>query len=370
MQEGEIPVLSVGQVIDFCNELFSEILFKIEGEVVGYSLNRGKYIFFELKDESRDVRISCFMMAFNQSFPIENGMRLVVTGRPGLYQKSGQFRLTVTRTEAQGEGSLKRAFDLLQKKLQSEGLFDTARKRSVKAYVQRVGIISSRDAAGFEDFIKISFSRFSGVKYFFCNVAVQGSEAEDQICEAFQSLNQDYQLDAIVLVRGGGSSEDLHAFNSERVARAIAGSRTPVVVGVGHERDVTIADYCADIRASTPSNAAQVLLPDKYEVLAQVNYKVQYGFSVLPSIITNYRAQSGRIKNEGRQKLQATIENIQTKCTYLVSLISSLSPQGILDRGYSLTLYEGSILRSVESVKKDAQLVTVLGDGRIQSKIR
>ena len=364
------PSLRVSQAISLCNSLLTDLSLKIEGEVANFSINRGKFVFFDLKDEEEEARISCFMMAFNLSTPIEDGMRVIIEGRPGLYQKNGQFRITVNRIEPKGQGSVKRAFELLSKKLEGEGLFASERKRTLKKYVQTVGIISSSEAAGFGDFKTIALQRLPGIQFILANVAVQGRDAESEICKAFDHLNSYYSLDAIVLIRGGGSMEDLHAFNSELVARAIVRSKAPVIVGVGHERDITIADFCADIRAATPSNAAQLLLPTLDEVKDLVIKLTQQGRREVEKTIQYQKEKTLYTCEKNLQKIQTLIEHKQQKVEHLIKNISSISPEQTLKRGYSITfLSNGSLLTDTNQASKGEQITTLLTNGEIQSVI-
>ena len=364
-----VPI-TVSQAITLCNAVFSEMSFQIEGEVAGFNVNRGMYVFFDLKDEEADARLSCFMMAHSLTIPLEDGMRVVVTGRPGIHTKSGKFSITVQRIEPKGEGSVKRAFELLKKKLESEGLFDIQRKRQLPRFPQRIGVISSADAAGYGDFMRIAESRLKGVEYIFAHCAVQGREAEEEICFAFDHLNSQYQLDVIVLVRGGGSMEDLHAFNSEPVARAIVRSKTPVVVGVGHERDVTIADFCADVRAATPSNAAQLVLPTTEEVITLTESLVQDGHRRVESRVTALRERSISSVYAIHERLGFIIKTKRQAVESLVRTITAISPEETLRRGYSITWQEdGTLLRTPAQAVAGSALTTQLAEGTVHSVI-
>lgn len=405
-----VPV-RVADAIRLCNAALHQFDLWIEGEVAQYSVSRGKFVWFDLKDETEEARLNCFMMLHQQSIPLEDGMRVLVKARPGIFSKSGKFTLSVQSVEAKGDGSLKRAFELLRAKLEKEGLFAPERKRALPPYPGTIGIISSADAAGYGDFRRIAESRFPGLEYVFCNVAVQGADAEAEITAAFAYLNETHPLDAIVLVRGGGSIEDLHAFNSEPVARAIVRSRVPVIVGVGHERDVTIADFCADVRASTPSNAAELLLPSQEELRRHLRYAVQSGQEAVAQAILQARhtvalalstaqartdqhiahirqtvrrsliAGSGlasRMRNTGVQA-QAAAERVdaylrrhisQTRLYVgrLRSSIEALSPQQTLARGFSITtLADGRVVRDAAQVPPGTELVSRLGKGSIHS---
>ncbi len=364
------PALRVAQAIALCNSLLKEMSFRIEGEVANFTVNRGLYVFFDLKDEQEEARLKCFMMANQLSVPLEDGMRVVVQARPGIHQKSGQFSLTVSRVEPKGEGSVKRAFELLRLKLQQEGLFSKERKRQIARYVQTVGIISSADAAGYGDFCKIALARLPGISFVMANVAVQGKEAEGEICAAFDYLNGRYDLDAIVLIRGGGSMEDLHAFNSELVARAIVRSKAPVVVGIGHERDITIACYCADLRAATPSNAAQLLLPTADEVRERVLYLTTDGRRRVEKSI---QVTNERLASRGERMHQQLVHWVQqhrTNVEGMIRTITAISPEQTLKRGYSLSWGpDGKLLTSVGAVASGNRITTQLADGRLTSTV-
>ena len=365
----EIPTFQVSQAISFCNELLSSVELRVEGEVANYTVSRDKFVFFDLKDEKEDARIPCFMMAYQLSVPLEDGMRIVAQGKAGLYQRSGKFRLAPTRIEAVGEGSLKRAFELLKAKLETEGLFAPERKRVLPRYVERVGVISSKDAAGLGDFKLIAEQRLPGVEYTVVNVAVQGVDAEREICAAFDYLNGQPSLDVIVLIRGGGSLEDLHAFNSELVARAIARSKSPVLVGVGHERDITIADFVADVRAATPSNAAQILLPTKEEVAQDVRGMTAQGRLTVERTIARIRERVTQQAGRTGQACSHALLTYRNKLATLLRSIDDLSPQRTLERGYSITLEANGATAMVSTSTTGDKLTTIVADGTISSTV-
>jgi len=364
------PTLRVSQAVSLCNSLLSELNIVVEGEVASYNVSRGKFVFFDLKDEQDDCRLSCFMMAYQLPFPLEDGMRVVVHGKPGLYQKSGQFRLSVTTVEAKGDGTLKRAFELLRQKLQTEGLFAPERKRALPRFVRTVGVISSSQAAGWGDFQTIALQRLSGVRFLLADVAVQGVDAEAQICQALDYLNEQYLLDVIVVLRGGGSIEDLHAFNSEPVARAIVRSKTPVMVGVGHERDTTIADYCADVRAATPSNAAQLLLPTKEEVRDQVVQLTQEGQRRVERLVQGMRDNVAYRASDLGQQLRHRIATYRQRVEATLRTVEALSPQATLARGYSITTTSDGKPLAFQEAVTGVHIKTRLADGTIQSIIQ
>lgn len=265
---------SVSQFVEFLNVALSTAVFPegvaVEGEVVEYRMSQQKWIWFKLKDESSTVE--CFATVWQLRTPLEDGMKVRVHGVPKVHPKSGKFSVTVDRVELMGEGALRRAFELLKKKLEAEGLFDVARKRQIPRFPERVGLIASKESAAYGDFMRILGNRWGGLTVKLADVSVQGRDAVSEITDAFRWFNaHPGEVDVLVLTRGGGSLEDLQAFNSEDVARAVFSSAIPVVVGVGHERDESLADYAADVRASTPTNAAELVAPDRREMLALVD---------------------------------------------------------------------------------------------------
>jgi exodeoxyribonuclease VII large subunit len=364
------PPLQVHQYIAFCNNLLGQTSVRVEGEVANYSVSQGKFVFFDLKDEKEDAMIGVFLMLHTLSTPLEDGMRVYVSGKSSIYSKRGSFRLNASRVEAVGEGSVKRAFELLKDKLAKEGLFRDERKRPLPPYPQRVGIISSEDAAGFGDFCRIAWQRLPGVEYIFANVAVQGVSAEREIIAALDVLNE-HPLDVIVLIRGGGSMEDLHAFNSELVARAIVRSRVPVLVGVGHERDITIADYCADCRAATPSNAAQILLPTKEEVKDRIVRLTASGQRRIAREIDRLQHTVDTSTSHQFRMIESALKEIRSKTEYLIRTIEAISPSQTLARGYSIALTShGEVIRTPDQVKPGDAMRTVTAKGEIVSNVK
>jgi exodeoxyribonuclease VII large subunit len=368
MPSPPVGVLRVGQAVALLNDILAELPLNVEGEISEYTLSRGKFVFFELKDEAEDSRLSCFMLAHQLSQPLENGMRVVVSGRPGLYQKSGKFRLSVTRVEPKGDGSRKRAYELLVAKLEAEGLFAAGRKRPLPHFPRRVGLVSSQDAAGLGDFLTIARQRLP-VEFNFVNVAVQGIDAEREICAALDWLNSHQKLDVIVLLRGGGSIEDLRAFNGEPVARAIARSRTPVLVGVGHERDLTVADLAADLRASTPSNAAELLLITPEEVRIRVASLTRAGELHVAGRIQRLRYEVERHLGHLQAAVEGAVERYRLRTRALLHTIETAAPQATLERGYSLTSDVAGLIRDPRLVPPGTPLITQFAAGKLHSTV-
>jgi len=268
--------VSVKQFVTAASDLLSANFSQIEivGEVSSCKESQGKWLFFDLKDENDEkCSINCFMALWNLNIALEDGMKVVVRGTPKL-TTWGRFSFTVEKILPVGEGSIKKNFELLKKKLTAEGLFDPAKKREIPKFVRKIGVISSTQAAGYADFVKILNERWGGIKVQVCHTQVQGLSAPGQIIRALNYLNEQSEVEVIVIIRGGGSADDLSAFNDEALTRAVAASKIPVLTGIGHEVDTSLCDLAADIVASTPSNAAQKLTPDKRQIVALLREKV------------------------------------------------------------------------------------------------
>lgn len=314
----------------------------IEGEVSGFKLNQGKFVFFDIKDAGGSL--GCFMMLFQLRTALEDGMRVRVTASPKLTQW-GKFSLTLRTVEPIGEGSLKRAFDLLRAKLDKEGLFDEGRKRLLPQLPSRIGLITSTQAAGYVDFTTILNQRWGGMEVMVANVTVQGASAPGQIVSAIEHFNQlSEPPDVIVLVRGGGSADDLAAFNDEPLVRAIASSRVPTLVGVGHEVDTSLVDLAADVRAATPSNAAQLLVPDREEIAARHRYMLERSLGNVEGRYLRLEDMVHQARGTMMSALIAREQSIEHEFIQLRRTIKQLNPLSVLQRGYAVVRSENGAL--------------------------
>ena len=262
----------------------------IEGEISNYMKSAAGHAYFSLKDSDSSVRCAMFRIQ-NQSigFDMEDGQHVLAKAKVGLYQARGEYQLVVEYAEQAGEGLLRQKFELLKNKLQLEGLFDPVHKKSLPYIPNKVGVISSPKGAAIQDIFNTIKRRFNLVELLVYPTMVQGKEASHQITQAIAAANQDNQCSVIILARGGGSLEDLWCFNDEEVARAIFNSKIPIVSGIGHETDVTIADMIADLRAPTPTAAAEMVLPDKSEIqktLSNLSKQITKSFGIA---LTNLR---------------------------------------------------------------------------------
>lgn len=328
-------IYSVTEFQAICNEILENAFtgVVIEGEIASYKLNQGKYVFFDLKDAESSV--GCFMMAFAQRFPLEDGMKVRIRALPKL-TKWGKFSLTVQAVMPVGEGSIKKSLELLRKKLTAEGLFAPERKRRLPEEIEKIGVISSTQAAGYADFCKILNERWGGLNVQVAHTQVQGIVAADQIIRALQYFNEHSEVQVIALIRGGGSADDLAVFNDEKLVRAIAASKIPVITGIGHEVDTSLADLAADVVASTPSNAAQMLTRDRREVMASLMGDVGRINNLLNSKIDESIRNSRDLVAEAKRQIDVKITTFETKITGVVQLLEQLNPERVLERGYAL----------------------------------
>lgn len=363
-----LPVLSVSEFIFQINGIIAGE-FIIEGEVSQYKISQGKWIFFDLKDEGGTL--NCFSTLYMLPQPLEDGMKVRVTGYPKIHDKSGRFSFTVQRVEVVGEGGLRQAYELLKKKLTAEGLFDASRKREIPRMPERIGVIASSDSAAWGDFRRILGNRWGGVEVVLRHVQVQGEGAIADIVEAFKEFNEDGPFDVLVLIRGGGSLEDLAAFNSEPVVRAIHASRTPVVVGVGHERDETLADFAADVRASTPSNAAELVVPDRQEFSSQLDFMLEQMMGELEHKLHRSHDGLDRMLERMSGAMDDRLRYLSQFLDSTETLFRNLHPNRILERGFSITrTSKGKIIKSSAEVDVGQEIVVELAKGRLVSEIK
>ena len=348
------PTEFVGVVNQTLEYAYSSVT--IVGEVASFKVNQGKWVFFDLKDEESSV--SCFMTLWSLRQPLEDGMKVMVRCVPKV-TKWGKFSLTVSQVMPVGEGSLKKAYEMLKKKLASEGLFDPAKKRPLPEDLTKLGVISSTQAAGYADFIKIINARWGGIKVEVAHTQVQGMDAPDQIIRALKYFNERGDVQVIAILRGGGSADDLSCFNDEKLAREIASSRIPVITGIGHEVDESLCDLVADKVASTPSNAAEILTKDRKEEKARLmKLMTKTGQTLTQNIeqaLNDNRMKVKRISSgimvkyiepmlaHSQEAVRGCLDKIKSEhlvvsnaISQKIKLLEALNPEKVLARGYAI----------------------------------
>jgi exodeoxyribonuclease VII large subunit len=367
------------------------------GEVYDVKVPSSGHIYFSLKDA--EAVIHCVMWrsrADGLAFKLEPGIKVVAFGSIGLYEHSGQYQIYVDRLQQEGLGALHQAFERLRKKLEAEGLFDEARKRPIPRFPRVVGLVTSQTGAAIQDIIRVSTSRWPAASILLAPASVQGASAPQELIHALDLLNgvaQVERIDVIIVARGGGSPEDLAAFNDEALARAIAASKVPVVTGIGHEVDRTIADYVADKYAATPSQAAEKVFPDARELKARVRDLISLAASRTRAIVLLRRDRHGLLMasramsrpmdiiEQHRQTLddstealkdvaKAIIEGHRHKLALDSRALGSLDPRAILGRGYSITMDgQGQVIKDPEQVKVGDGIKVMVHMGEMDARV-
>lgn len=366
----------------------------VRGEISNFKQHYSGHCYFTLKDNEAVIKTVMFKSrAQFLKFTPQNGMKVVAGGRVTLYERDGQYQLYAEQLLPEGIGELSLAYAQLKDRLEKEGLFDAARKRELPFLPKAVGVITSATGAAVHDIMTVSRRRHPGIPLFLYPVQVQGEEAPGQIVRALTVLSRLIDIDVIILGRGGGSIEELWAFNDENVVRAIASSAIPVVTAVGHETDVTLADFVADVRAATPSQAAEIVIPDAKELLRYVmgirnaievamlttlkkyrNNLEQYLTSRVFTSPGNLIAERQQILDKQIQDLMKAAENLLTAKQHQFKVaagqLAVLNPLAVLDRGYSIVHNKDKkVIRRSSDVKVGQNLDIVLRQGQINVKV-
>jgi|LSQX01.3.fsa_nt_gb exodeoxyribonuclease VII large subunit len=390
----EKQILTVTEINKYIKTLMDHdmILYNLclRGEISNYRPHSSGHMYLTLKDKNSTIQAVMFKSDnIKLKFEPENGMEVMVFGRISVYERSGQYQIYISDMQPYGVGSLHIAFEQLKAKLMSEGLFDEKRKKGIPEFPEQIGIITSPTGAAIRDILNIASRRCPGIKILIYPVSVQGDSASKGIIEGVNFFNDKKNVDVIIIGRGGGSIEDLWAFNDEALARSVAESKIPIVSAVGHEIDFTILDFVSDLRAPTPSAAAELVVPSKFELndkilnaeqrmlkslngklellnLKLVNYNDSIGFNNPLKYIEDFRIHIDTIdktmydiiKNNSLKKLN--------ELSALCGSLNALSPLSILSRGYGMIKNkDDKILRSVKNVKNEDTINIILRDGEL-----
>ena len=366
----------------------------VRGEISNYKCYPSGHHYFTLKDESSALKCVMFKgSAMGLRFRPTNGMKVIALGRVTVYPRDGQYQLYCSAMTVDGVGDLYAAFEQTKKKLAEQGLFDPERKKKLPKYPGTIGVVTSSAGAAVHDILRILRKRYPLTQVKLLPVRVQGTAAPEEIAAAIRYANAWKLADLLIVGRGGGSLEDLWAFNDERVAYAIYESEIPVISAVGHEPDVTIADYVADLRAATPSNGAELAVPDR-DALAQnldalyaamagaLNRQLKLETTRLHALSSNPALRSPLAYMESKEKellllknrMAAAQERIlsarNVQFAASVSKLDAMSPLKVLSRGYAMALtQDGTVLRSVKQVTKGAEISIMVGDGTVAASV-
>ena len=348
----------------------------VSGEISNFHHHPSSgHMYFTLKDDSSEIRCTMFSMNnVHLKFSPENGMKVRLHGNVTIYERRGQVQLKVIIMETQGIGELHKTFEALKQSLEKEGLFEKVHKKNIPPYPNRIGVLTSGSGAAYRDILNVLNRRSPHIKIFLHSVKVQGEGSSQEIVSGIELFNTHNDVDIIILARGGGSLEDLWAFNEERVARSIFSSIIPIITGVGHETDFTIADFVSDLRAPTPSSAAEIAAPHLDELLSEIlNYEtrmlrviqsqLEQRWLLFDQIEKRISLQSPTKKienqafelNQMRKRIQKAFlkkQNILSEeIRHLSKQLSSLGPYQVLERGYAIPMDEyGSVIRSSKHI--------------------
>ncbi|MBD3281058.1 exodeoxyribonuclease VII large subunit [Candidatus Dojkabacteria bacterium] len=382
--------LTVSQFNEMINLQVSGLgAFEVVGEITEKRITRNSGLMMTIKDEGENavLKLSGFAPRVRGVNSVDVGMKIIAAGTPQLYSPFGVFSLQVTSLVPHGEGSLKAAYEKLKKLLEDKGFFSETRKRQLPEYITKIALITADGSAAQTDFLKILGETETGLDIEFYPVTVQGKNAPGEIIAALKKVSESASVDCVVLTRGGGSLEDLIAFNDEQVAEAIFASSVPVLSAVGHERDTSISDLVADVVASTPSQAAyylasinQIYMDGLAEQLFEISGKLKeeltkYEYSSKLKLI------SQRLKGElkmfdytdrlalMRKSIGNHYSSISTKIASYEDLLNSYNPYNVLKRGYSLTRLKGNVINTIDGITNGDTIETELIDGKIISRV-
>lgn len=391
MSGAQLPVYSVSQVNGYLKELVDgDPLLRgllVRGEVSNYKCYPSGHHYFSLKDEQGSIRCVMFRGdAARLRFKPVNGLSVIAYGRVSVYPRDGQYQLYCTQLMEDGRGALDRAFEELKKKLEAQGLFDPAKKQPLPAYPGRIALVTSPAGAAVRDMIRILRQRWPLTEVLVVPVRVQGEGAAEEIAAAIHQVNNRDDIDLIITGRGGGSREDLWAFNEEPVAWAIALSNIPVISAVGHEPDVTISDYVADLRASTPSNAAELAVPDQQQErqrLEGLTLRLRQAMEVQldrdrkelrrleqsrvlrnpVAVVDDQRMHLDGVQRRLAMALERTLRRGRVELAGLAGRVDAMSPLKVLSRGYAIAKAEGRAVTTVEQVQPGQAMDVLVADG-------
>ena len=367
----------------------------IRGEITNFKAHYTGHLYFTLKDESSTIKCIMFKgYAQFLKFKPTDGMKVVINGQIGVFERDGVYQIYCKSMSPEGLGDLYLAYEQLKNKLQKEGLFDASKKKKIPFLPKRVGVITSRTGAVVRDIINVTTRRYPNVNLLIYPAAVQGVNVASTVIEGLKTFNTLKNVDVIIIARGGGSFEDLFGFNDEALARQVYASQIPVISAVGHETDFTICDFVSDLRAPTPSAAAELVYPEYSEIVNRIitdkkrtiiaikNYidrKRQYVEKLkaakLEKVpldkINRYRIIIDNLLSKSESSIKYKVEKYRTRCIKSISKIDALSPLKTLTRGYSVTEnIEGKVIKSIKDVNKDDNIKIKLIDGKIEAIVK
>lgn len=364
----------------------------VEGEIANFTRHSSGHIYFSLKDTRSSLRC-VFFKNYNlyTNFKPKDGDKVICSGKISVFEKAGNYQLNVSRMMLSGIGDLQQKFEELKAKLEKEGLFARDHKKDIPAYPEKIGVVTSATGAALQDIRNVLNRRFP-VKIYLYPAVVQGDVAPQYIIKGIKYFNEAFPVDLLIIGRGGGSQEDLFCFNDEELARTIYGSKIPIISAVGHEIDFTISDFVADLRAPTPSAAAELAVPERSEIIGKIEAFKSTALYAMKQFIFSHRMQLHEFEKSladyhpksmlenMKQRLNSAVSELlhisqvnlnisRNKLDILQNELRELSPQEALKRGYAFILQEKKLLKSVEGIKLQDKLEIVLKDGKLKTEV-
>ena len=393
-----MSIYSVSEINSYISDLISSNIHlkkvMIRGEISNFKFHSSGHCYLTLKDNSSSIKAVIFRrFAQKLRFRPENGQKVIACGSIGVYDRDGVYQLYIEQLIPDGVGELNLYYEQLKKKLDTEGLFSAENKKALPLYPKSIGIITSRTGAVLHDIFHVASQRNPAVKLFLFPVLVQGDGSVEQIVSAIKYFNQHKELcDVLIIGRGGGSMEDLWSFNDEQVVRAVFASEIPIVSAVGHETDCTLTDFASDVRASTPSHAAEICVPAQKELLQRLSFLETSLNNMLKKNITKYHERLDRcldsiVFTDASHLLDNRYQQLDTLMTSLCNItnkqltgkkhildilsekLSVLDPKAALKRGYSMIYNDEIIVNSISQLNKDEQIRIILSDGQISATV-
>ena len=368
------PVLSVSDINTYVKAVLTSDerlkFVRIKGEISNFKAYPSGHFYFSLKDNESVISAVMFnTYAKRIAFSPKNGDEVVVLASVDAYVPRGSYNLNVYEMEESGLGQQLLELEKLKKKLLAEGLFDESRKRPINIYPKAIGVITAPNGAAVRDIVTNIKRRYPIADIYVFPSLVQGEQAPAELLKAFNE-SQKYDLDTLIIGRGGGASEDLSAFNDETLVRAVANSKMPIIAAVGHEIDMTLIDYVADKRASTPTGAAELATVDKREIEKEFSYASLTMEQAITNLVSDKKEEIETLKEDLLEALQSKVEDKKTELNHLKVQLELLNPKNVLSRGYSLSLDEkGKPITSINQIKENQVINTLLNDGELTSRV-
>lgn len=392
----KLRALDISEVNSYIKRILTNdpILYnlRVKGEISNFKVHSSGNVYLSLKDEKSKLNCIIFKSNYDKSLNLDNGVKIIASGYISVYERDGAYQLYINEIEIEGMGNLYIEFNKLKEKLKKEGLFDTRYKKEIPKMPRSIGVITSPTGAVIRDIINVTKRRFPKVDIKLYPVNVQGDKSASDICEGIEFFNRMENVDTIIVGRGGGSLEELWSFNEEIVAREIFKSKIPIISAVGHETDFTICDFVSDMRAPTPSAAAEIATPDLSEIYYKLNTirnrmnrslnnqvildneKLNNTFDKINNYMKNYIVrdkviQLDQIYDKINLRLEQKLETSKEKLSKKAALLHNLSPLATISRGYSIVEKNGQVINSIEEVNITDDINITLKDGSLECNV-